>query len=112
MRNFAPGFAGPAFRGKLPAVKRLFLWIIAALSGLYLLLMGPLIDPLPLLDEAVVIGVLAFALRALGFDVTRWIPLVRRFRRSVGGGPGGRPSTPGSRPSGPRTAEKDVIIDV
>lgn len=111
MANFAnTRLAGGGFRASLRGVKRLFLWLVVALSGLYLLLMGPLFDPVPLVDEAVAIGVLAFALRALGYDVGRWIPLVRRFRRSAGGAPGAPPPAGGR--SRPRNAEKDAIIDV
>lgn len=87
-------------------MKRVFLWLIAALAMLYVLIMGPLIDPLPLLDEAAAMAVFAFSMRALGYDVTRWLPIVRRFR---GGASGRRPGHPQrSQPAG----KKDVVIDV
>lgn len=94
-------------------MKRLFLWCIAFLAIVYVLVMGPLIDPLPLLDEATALAVFAYAMRALGYDVARWLPFVGRFR----GGISGRRRNPVPPPSGPpprpKPAEKeDVIIDV
>jgi hypothetical protein len=100
-------------RANLSAVKRIFLWLIASLCGLYLLVMGPLIDPIPFLDEATALAVLAYVLRALGYDVARWIPVIRHFRGRVPGPRGGPPPVPnGGRPQ-PKTAEKEgPVIDV
>lgn len=91
----------------------MILWLIASLCGLYLLVMGPLIDPLPFLDEATALAVLAYVLRALGYDVTRWIPVIRHFRSRVPAPRGGPPPFPnGDRPQ-PKTAEKEgPVIDV
>jgi hypothetical protein len=97
----------------LPRVKRIFLWLIALLCGLYLLVMGPLIDPLPFLDEATALAVLAYVLRALGYDVGRWIPVIRHFRGRVPGPRGGPPPVPGGGGGRPKTAERDgPVIDV
>lgn len=93
-------------------MKRKFFWLIAILSGLYLLVVGPLIDPLPFLDEAAALAVFAFAMRMLGFDVSRWLPFLRGVK---GGTPqAGRPSTgPPPVPPAPKTAERDgPVIDV
>ncbi|MCF7732146.1 MAG: hypothetical protein K9N23_10680 [Akkermansiaceae bacterium] len=93
-------------------MKRLFLWLLAILSGLYLLILGPLIDPLPFLDEAAALAVFAFVMRALGYDVARWIPILRNFKgREPSRNPGGTPPSPG-RPR-PKPAERpDEVIDV
>lgn len=94
-------------------MKRFFLWFIAGLCGLYLLVMGPLIDPLPFLDEATALGILAYVMRALGYDVVRWIPVIRHFRGRVSGPRGGPPPFPGGGKPQPKTAEKDgPVIDV
>lgn len=97
-------------------MKRIFLWFIAGLCGLYLLVMGPLIapfDPIPFIDEATVLGVFAYVMRALGYDVVRWIPVIRHFRGRVSGPRGGPPPFPGGGKPQPKTAEKDgPVIDV
>ena len=92
-------------------MKRIVLWLLAILSGLYLLILGPLIDPLPFLDEAVALAVFAFVMRALGYDVARWIPILRNFKSRI---PSSRPAPPPpSGRAGPKPAERpDDVIDV
>ena len=45
--------------------------VLAVVSGLYLLVMGPTLDPLPFLDEGVAGLVFLIALAALGLDPRR-----------------------------------------
>ena len=46
--------------------------VAALLSGLYLLVMVPTLDPLPFLDEGLAAMILLNALAALGIDVRRF----------------------------------------
>ncbi len=50
-------------------MKRLIALVLAVLSGLYLLVMVPTLDPLPLLDEGLVMLIFFKALASLGIDV-------------------------------------------
>ena len=56
-------------------MKRFFALILALVSGTYLLTMGPMPDPLPIVDEALMLVIFVQALAALGIDVRRWLPL-------------------------------------
>lgn len=76
------------------AVKRRLAWILAGLSGIYLLIAGPIPDPLPFIDEATALLVFVKSMAYLGYDVRRWLPFLGKGR--------------GGRPSGP----KGVTIDV
>jgi len=81
-----------------PVMKRFILWIAAILSGLYLLIMGPMIgplDPIPFVDEAIMLAIFVKSMAHLGYDVRRFIPFLGK----------------GKKPS-PQTKARDVTVDV
>lgn len=51
---------------------------LAIVSGLYLLLLGPLPDPLPLIDEGLMMMVFLASMKALGKDGNPWLALFGR----------------------------------
>jgi hypothetical protein len=79
--NFSPNHSNPPWvaerRGcaTLRGMKRKLAWMAAIISGIYLLL-GPLPDPIPLLDEATALWLFVNAMKSLGYDVTRWLPFL------------------------------------
>jgi hypothetical protein len=77
-------------------MKRRFAWVLAASSAAYLLIMGPMPDPLPLIDEATALMIFVKSMAYLGYDVRRYIPFLRKGRNK------------GEMPKG----AKDVTVDV
>ena len=55
-------------------MKRRAAWLISILSGLYLLILGPALDPLPLIDEATALLIFLNSTAYLGYDMRRWLP--------------------------------------
>jgi hypothetical protein len=67
-------------------MKRRLVWLVAIFSGLYLLVVGPILDPLPFLDEAAALAIFVKSLSWLGYDIRRWLPILgRRPGKSASG---------------------------
>ncbi len=78
-------------------MKRRFAWMLAGLSGLYLVIAGPIPDPLPFLDEATALLIFVKSMGYLGYDVRRWLPF-------LGKGKGVQ--------TAPAKGAKDLTVDV
>ncbi len=60
---------------------RIIAWLFAIVSGLYLLIMGPMVgplDPIPLIDEAMALGIFLKSTSYLGYDFRRFVPFLRK----------------------------------
>ncbi len=72
-------------------MKRKFVWLFALISGFYLIALGWLPDPLPFLDEATALVIFVKSMSYLGYDVTRFIPFLRKGKKvPAGAKPHGR----------------------
>lgn len=62
-------------------MKRRIAWGIAIVSGAALGVTLVVTDPLPFVDEAVLLAVFVKSMAYLGHDVTRWIPFLGKRRK-------------------------------
>lgn len=61
------------------SMKRVFVWLIAILSGVYLVVPLPWFtpaDPVPFVDEGVALMIFLKATSWLGYDLRRWLPFL------------------------------------
>lgn len=67
-------------------MKKLFALFFAVLSGLYLMTIGIMPDPLPIIDEAAAFLILVRSLGVLGIDIGRFLPFLGKKdpRRATG----------------------------
>ena len=69
-------------------MKKLIAFLFALVAGLYLLVMGPMPDPIPIVDEATALIIFVKAMQVLGVDLTRFIPFMGKKDKVA-------PKTPG-----------------
>lgn len=79
-------------------MKRKLAWLGVILSGLYLLTVGPIPDPIPFIDEGVALALLLKCASYLGYDLRKWLPFLSKKEKSPQPGRNKNP--------------KDVTIDV
>lgn len=81
----------------LPIVKKALALFFAVLSGIYLLTLGIMPDPLPFLDEATALLIFVQSMSVLGIDLRRFIPFLPKR---------------GGKGSAKQPDDKDRVIDV
>jgi hypothetical protein len=64
-------------------VKKFLAFVFAALSGIYLVFLAWIPDPLPFIDEAVAFAILVKSLGVLGIHLPSWVPIIGRKAKTV-----------------------------
>lgn len=62
-------------------MKRKLAWLGVIFSVLYLLTLGLIPDPVPLLDEGIMLAVLIHCARYLGYDLHKWLPFLPKKKK-------------------------------
>lgn len=58
-------------------MKKLIALLFAFASGLYLLVGGPMPDPIPFIDEGLALAVFVSSMGVLGIDLRRFVPFLK-----------------------------------
>lgn len=87
-------------------MKRKFALLGAVVSGGYLLTLGILPDPIPFIDEGLMLVVFAKSMAALGFDVGKLLPFLGRGKNPATA----RPAGPAARPAARK--REGPIVDI
>lgn len=82
-------------------MKKIIVLLIAIVSGISLCADIFIIDPLPFLDEAILLAIFTKSVAYLGFDVSRFLPFMRKKGRTKGATPPPQPATSASGSTGP-----------
>lgn len=72
-------------------MKKFIAFLFALVSGLYLLIWGPMpapLDPLPIIDEATALIIFVKAMQVLGVDLSRFIPFLGKKDKTAPKPPG------------------------
>lgn len=72
-------------------MKKFIAAVFAGISGLYLLIWGPMIgplDPVPIIDEATALLIFVKSMAVLGVDLTRFVPFLGKRTKPAPKGPG------------------------
>lgn len=69
-------------------MKKFIAAVFACISGVYLVFLGWIPDPLPIIDEATALIVFVKSMAVLGIDLTRFIPFLGKRTKEAPKGPG------------------------
>lgn len=69
-------------------MKKFIAAVFAGVSGVYLVFLGWIPDPLPIIDEATALIVFVKSMAVLGVDLTRFIPFLGKKTKEPAKGPG------------------------
>lgn len=58
-------------------MKKFIALLFSIASGLYLLIGGPMPDPIPLIDEGLALAVFVSSMGVLGIDLRRYVPFLK-----------------------------------
>lgn len=74
-------------------MKKFIAFIFALVSGLYLLVWGPMVgplDPVPIIDEATALLIFVKSMGVLGIDLSRFIPFLGKKGKQAAQKPPGQ----------------------